>query len=179
MPVSRDTLLGLLRALPEPAIGEIAVLGVDDFALRRGHVYTAILLDMATHRPVDVLPGRDSEPLAGWLRAPPRREGDLPGPGRRLRRRRPRRRTRRGADRGPLAPVPQPRRSGRQDRLRAPPRLHPSPYRVHCRHAWRSIINAEPVSTEPVSTGPAVSATAGPAPGPGGEPDVCGANVPW
>jgi hypothetical protein len=71
MPVGRDTLVGLLRAVPEPAIGEIAVLGVDDFALRRGHVYATILLDMATHRPVDVLPGRDSEPLADWLRAHP------------------------------------------------------------------------------------------------------------
>jgi transposase len=71
MPVSRDTLLGLIRALPEPAVGEITVLGVDDFALKRGHVYATILLDMATHRPVDVLPGRDSEPLAEWLRAHP------------------------------------------------------------------------------------------------------------
>ncbi len=71
MPAGRDTLLGLLRAVPEPAVGEIAVLGVDDFALRRGHVYATILIDMATHRPVDVLPGRDSEPLADWLRTHP------------------------------------------------------------------------------------------------------------
>src|SRR5262245_59254772 len=26
---------------------------------------------MATHRPIDVLPGRDAEPLAEWLRAHP------------------------------------------------------------------------------------------------------------
>jgi tetratricopeptide (TPR) repeat protein len=71
MPVARDTLLRLLRAVPEPHVGEIAVLGVDDFALRRGHVYAAILLDMTTHRPVDVLPRRDGEPLAEWLRAHP------------------------------------------------------------------------------------------------------------
>jgi transposase len=71
MPAGRDTLLGLLRAVPEPAVGEIAVLGVDDFALRRGHVYATILIDMATHRPVDVLPGQDSEPLADWLRTHP------------------------------------------------------------------------------------------------------------
>ena len=71
MPAGRDALLRLLYAVPEPDVGEIAVLGVDDFALRRGHVYATILIDMATHRPVDVLPGRDSEPLAEWLRAHP------------------------------------------------------------------------------------------------------------
>src|SRR5439155_26309065 len=71
MPVGRDTLLGLLRAVPIPPVEAVEVLGVDDFALRRGHVYGPVLLDMESRRPVDVLPGRDAAPLAEWLRAHP------------------------------------------------------------------------------------------------------------
>ena len=69
--VAKDTLLRLVRAVPEESVGEIRVLGVDDFALRKGESYATILVDLEARRPVDVLPGRDAEPLAAWLRNHP------------------------------------------------------------------------------------------------------------
>jgi transposase len=69
--VSRDVLLRLVRAIPEGGPTSIRILGVDDFAFRRGHRYGTILVDLETHKPVDIFDGRDGESLAAWLRQHP------------------------------------------------------------------------------------------------------------
>ncbi|MFK4150334.1 ISL3 family transposase, partial [Streptomyces sp. NPDC004065] len=71
VPVSRSTLLRLIRAVPEPEPPAPRVLGMDEFALRKGHVYATILVDIETRRPVDLLPDRTVETVRSWLAAHP------------------------------------------------------------------------------------------------------------
>lgn len=69
--VSRSSLLRLLRAVPEPPVGQLTAIGIDDFALKRGHIYGTVVIDMDTHKPVDVLPDRTADTVADWLNAHP------------------------------------------------------------------------------------------------------------
>ncbi|MFK0259395.1 ISL3 family transposase [Streptomyces sp. NPDC090445] len=63
----RMTLLRRVMALPDPQCSMPRVLGVDDFAIRRGQTYSTVLTSVEDRRVVDVLPTREAGPLATWL----------------------------------------------------------------------------------------------------------------
>lgn len=67
MPISPDTTLRLVRKIQVAPPATPRVLGVDDWAIRKGRTYGTILVDLEKHQVVDLLPDRTSETLSSWL----------------------------------------------------------------------------------------------------------------
>nr|WP_232248027.1 ISL3 family transposase [Streptacidiphilus rugosus] len=63
--------LNCLMRITLPARPAPRVLGIDEFALRRGHRYATILIDATTGERIDVLPDRKMEPVTAWLKDHP------------------------------------------------------------------------------------------------------------
>jgi transposase len=72
IPISANSLIRTLRRLPDKQPSSAPrVMGVDDFAFKKGHVYGTIILDVESGERVDVLPDRTAETLTAWLRDHP------------------------------------------------------------------------------------------------------------
>lgn len=62
IPVSADTVLRALRAAPDPPAAEVRVVGLDEWAKRKGRTYATVVVDQERHRIVDVLPDASRPP---------------------------------------------------------------------------------------------------------------------
>jgi len=71
MPASASTLLRLQRRTALPAPPEPTIIGVDDFAFRKGRRYGALVVDLERHQPIELLPDKNAETFATWLKAHP------------------------------------------------------------------------------------------------------------
>lgn len=71
MPVSGDTILRLVRLLPEPTPSTPTIIGVDDWAMKKRLRYGTIIVDLQRHRPIDLLPDRTAETVIEWLGSRP------------------------------------------------------------------------------------------------------------
>ena len=67
----RDALLSRAKRAAPVRAGRVRVLGIDDFAFRKGHAYGTILVDLERRRVADLLPDRSAESLARWLKGHP------------------------------------------------------------------------------------------------------------
>lgn len=68
---SRFTILRRIMALPTEPVGHVTHIGIDDFSFRRGRKFGTIVVDLQTHKILDVLPDRTADTSAAWMVAHP------------------------------------------------------------------------------------------------------------
>ena len=68
---SPTTMLRRMMALSSPSSYQVSLLGIDDWSFRRGRKFGTLLVDLTTHRVLDLLPDRNAESAAAWMKEHP------------------------------------------------------------------------------------------------------------
>jgi transposase len=71
MKVAAPTLLRCVRTIPDPPTAPVQMVGIDDWSLRRSQSYGTILVDLQSHRPIELLADRTAAAVLPWLKAHP------------------------------------------------------------------------------------------------------------
>jgi transposase len=71
LPGSSRTILRFIHRIPDPTLAAPRVIGLDEWAWRRGRRFGTIVCDLERHRVVDLLPDRSATSVAQWLQAQP------------------------------------------------------------------------------------------------------------
>ena len=74
---ARDAFLRKIKAAPLAEVGKVRVLGVDDFAFKKGSTYGTILVDLERHKVVGLLPERSQDSLVAWFERHPSTEVEV------------------------------------------------------------------------------------------------------
>lgn len=65
--LSRMTYIRSLLNVSLPPVDQVKRVGIDDFAWKRGKSYGTVIVDLATHAIIDVLPDREAATIQRWL----------------------------------------------------------------------------------------------------------------
>jgi transposase len=71
MPTSPDTLLRRVKECGDDSLPPPRLVGIDDWAWRKGQRYGTIVVDLERGRVIDLLPDRDAETVKTWLKEHP------------------------------------------------------------------------------------------------------------
>lgn len=71
MGTSHDTLVRLMQRSIPPEVPTPRVVGLDDFAWKKGDRYGTVIIDQESHRVVDILPDREADTVAKWFASHP------------------------------------------------------------------------------------------------------------
>jgi transposase len=63
------TIVRRVMALPTKPAENVYCLGIDDFSFLRGRMFGTVLVNLDTHRVIDLLPDRQAETATAWMQA--------------------------------------------------------------------------------------------------------------